>query len=64
MVKWVHERNLPLTFLGTLAAGLALISVGAFLICAVAGFISTGCLLILAGHWVTYLRTVRGSEVR
>lgn len=61
MVEWVKARPLPVLFLATLIFGVVLICVGLFSISPTVGFIGTGALVLVTGHWVTYLTSIRGG---
>lgn len=61
MSAWVRQNPLPLFFLATLLVGVLLLSVAFFTISAFWGLAVTGLLVISAGHWITYLRTL-GSK--
>lgn len=61
MVEWVKARTLPVLFLATLIVGLLLVAVGLFTINSTVGLVGTGVLTVAAGHWVTYLTSIRGG---
>lgn len=61
MVQWIKARSLPVLFLATLLLGVALVSVGLFTIGVTWGLLGTGTLVLAAGHWVTYLTSIRGG---
>lgn len=61
VATFLRANELPLTFVLTLVLGLAFVAAAAFTVSVGLGLLVTGAALVLGGHWVTYLRTVRAT---
>jgi hypothetical protein len=55
-------RQLAVALIAIVMLGIALLSVGAWMISVIAGLFATGTLVLIAGHWLVYLWMRGGNQ--